>query len=263
MTTLRLADRSRWRAARTLQDLADLTAAWLAGEIRSQPGYYGRVDVDEDRAPGLTAALVACNRAGFLTRTSQAGYVGPGYHGATRATVLAAVYGYTDRDTAQRLFSASVWAPTRVHVFIHPIGAGRLGEDAREVSWADDRATCSFGGCVPVGYLLDEFAGCSRHVIDALAHAWSVTVLDPEPGRNTLWAWLSEVMPALAKGARPVPIYGYRVPEYPDRCGCGGTLRPADRPIFAPDGGAHLILRCDRCGIQTPMDWTWRPGGDR
>ncbi len=63
-TTLKRRDHARWQRAETLQDLADLTASWLSGDIASQPGYYGRVDVDEDDAPGLTAALVASTESG-------------------------------------------------------------------------------------------------------------------------------------------------------------------------------------------------------
>ncbi|MBL7261367.1 DUF6919 domain-containing protein [Paractinoplanes lichenicola] len=59
-------DRPLWRAAESLDEVAALTARWLSGGIRSQPGYGGTVDVDEDDAQGLTAALIACNRAGFF-----------------------------------------------------------------------------------------------------------------------------------------------------------------------------------------------------
>jgi Domain of unknown function (DUF6919) len=65
-------ERRVWADARTLDDAGELTAQWLDGTIRSQPGYYGPCDVDEDYCPGLTATLVACNRNGFVTMNSQA-----------------------------------------------------------------------------------------------------------------------------------------------------------------------------------------------
>jgi hypothetical protein len=77
-TTLKRRDHARWQRAESVQDLCDLTVRWLRGEIPSQPGYYGPVDVDEDDAPGLTDALMALNRIGFWSRTSQAGADGEG-----------------------------------------------------------------------------------------------------------------------------------------------------------------------------------------
>jgi hypothetical protein len=83
-----------WAAARSLNDLCALTERWLRADLATQPGYSGSVDVDEEEAPGLTDACIALNRAGFLTRNSQAGFDGTGYDGA-RWTQLAAVDGIT------------------------------------------------------------------------------------------------------------------------------------------------------------------------
>jgi hypothetical protein len=105
--TLTPDDRPRWAAARTLADLGELTAQWLEGRIDSQPGYYGRVDVDEDKVPGLTETLILLNRAGFLTNGSQAGFDGKGFDNA-RWQQLAAVTGFASKETYGWLEALSV-----------------------------------------------------------------------------------------------------------------------------------------------------------
>ncbi|MFI1867387.1 DUF6919 domain-containing protein [Streptomyces jumonjinensis] len=67
------ADQRRWRSARTLADLADLTALWLQGRIASQPGYEPGQGPDAETRP-LIPALTALNRAGILTTDSQPGH---------------------------------------------------------------------------------------------------------------------------------------------------------------------------------------------
>ena len=60
-----------WQNARTLTHLGELTAAWLTGELQSQPTYHGPCDVDTE--PGLRLALIHLNRHGMVTTSSQAG----------------------------------------------------------------------------------------------------------------------------------------------------------------------------------------------
>lgn len=65
-------DREKWAQARTLQDVADLTALWLEGALGSQPG-YARNHGPEDETESLIPTLARANRAGFLTTCSQPG----------------------------------------------------------------------------------------------------------------------------------------------------------------------------------------------
>jgi hypothetical protein len=58
VNTIRRRDRGRWADAASLADLARLTEAWLTGEVASQPGYHGPVDVDEGTTGGLVAHVV-------------------------------------------------------------------------------------------------------------------------------------------------------------------------------------------------------------
>jgi hypothetical protein len=65
-------DAARWRAARTLADLGELTAQWLEGKIASIPTVMPGCGPGEESAE-LIPVLAACNRAGYVTTTSQPG----------------------------------------------------------------------------------------------------------------------------------------------------------------------------------------------
>jgi len=91
---LRREDRPLWAAAQSLPDLGGLTVRWLNGDLKSSPAYYGQVDVDEDLAPGLTDALIALNRAGFVTDQSQGACDDPDLYAA--APWEAWVMGFAD-----------------------------------------------------------------------------------------------------------------------------------------------------------------------
>lgn len=189
------ADRPRWAAARTLSDLCDLTVEWLEGRIHSQPHYYGSVDVDEDEAPGLTGALVALNRAGFLTDQSQAGYHGPGYDGATWIQ-LASVSGYADLATVERL---AALLPDRYRFVVHTGLRCRFqrAQPGMWVTFRDGSPYTGFGWQASRRRIAFEWDGCHRDAIRAIQSACTVTIYDLTPGANQLWA---DVVDALSTG---------------------------------------------------------------
>ena len=168
----------RWAAARTLRDYGELTAQWLEGRMATQPGYVGGVDVDEDLALGLTEALVALNRAGVVTTESQAGAVGSGTD-AVRWAQLAAVLAITTTQTATWL--AGKLAGTRFQAVISPVRHASDGPYyGVPVTWRGTEEQTWFG---PVSDLM---------VIPIDAEV-AVTVHDPVPGPNELWAILLDV----------------------------------------------------------------------
>lgn len=73
-------DRRRWQSATTLADLGHLTAAWLEGDIKSQPAYQAGFGADDETTP-LIPTLARLNRLGFVTNQSQPGFEGLGYDG--------------------------------------------------------------------------------------------------------------------------------------------------------------------------------------
>lgn len=187
-------DARLWASARNLPDLADLTARWLTGDVRSQPGYDGPCDIDE--APGLREALVACNRAGYLTRNSQEGHDGPGWDGA-HYHQLAAVYGFAHRSVMGRI-NLALWE-TRFEVHGWPVQPG----EAAFSQW--DQIVITFRNGEPCTIVpggepdLDmEFEGCDPAAVADVMAAWHVVVVDPEAGQNDLW-------PALAAALALVP----------------------------------------------------------
>lgn len=185
------ADRPLWASTRTLPDLAELTAQWLEGRIASQPG-YGRVDVHEDDAPDLTTALIALNRAGYLTNDSQAGYDGEGYDGAHWQQV-AAVTGFASWATVDWLADALV--DTGFRIIARPCRT--------RWQWPDPGVVVTYRDGVPVaeyGRQLDAptiadllYEGCGDAAIEAVCAAMQVTIYDPEPASNCLWSVLRAV----------------------------------------------------------------------
>lgn len=166
-----------WAAADSLPDLTDLTVRWLTGDIATQPGYLGLVDVDEDQAPGLTAALIAVNRAGILTSSSQAGVTEPGW---VQHAWLSA---YAPRDRADALIEAARaagYGARRVTWFRRPVAV--TFQDGRP--FTVDRRTSRV-------YLLGSlYPWVGEGAWDDLCRVVQVGVWDPIPGRNTLWGWL-------------------------------------------------------------------------
>src|SRR5216683_2234387 len=99
------ADVGRWADARTLADLGTLTAQWLEGTLGSQPDYAPGSGPDEETA-GLVPVLAACNRAGFVTRSSQPGLSEMAGNGA-RAEQRAMVAGFASVQMGARLEDAA------------------------------------------------------------------------------------------------------------------------------------------------------------
>lgn len=179
------ADKAVWAACATAADVRAATVRWLTGTLRSQPGYCGPVDVDEDDAPGLTGTLVALNRAGVLTTQSQAAADGAGFDGAHWRQV-AAVQGLADDATV-------AWLAETV------AGTGlELAVDCWvEVTFRDGRPFTRFGGGwsrSEVRRLRDCWTGygvCRRSAVDELVACRWVVVFDPEFGRDDrLWPTL-------------------------------------------------------------------------
>jgi hypothetical protein len=178
-------DRPLWEATQTIGDLCDLTARWLAGEIQSQPGYYGPVDVDEDDAPGLTDTLIGLNHAGYLTANSQAGADCIGYDGR-HWTQIASVVGFAADGTYRWL--RDVVAGTRFEIL-----AGHCERRGPSVA-----ITCAGGrpftgfGISPKSDVRFLYEACSDAAVDALLAAWQVIIYDPVIGSNDLWPHLRQ-----------------------------------------------------------------------
>lgn len=175
-------EQRRWAAARTLDDLGELTAQWLEGRVAYQPGYGGPVDVDED--PGLRDTLIRLNRAGLVTECSQGGWVGPGGY----STQMAAVEGFAAPATVEQLRQTLAGAEYEVLV------NARHGVP---LSHLDGQPYTRFGQRMTRRGIAGRYPGCHRDAIKAVAAADQIVIYDRQIGRNTLWAALDEAVTQL------------------------------------------------------------------
>jgi hypothetical protein len=137
-------------------------------------------------APGLTDALVALNRAGVLTKNSQAGEDGPGFDGALWVQ-FAAVDGLADDATVGWLADAIAWTGLQLAV-----------NRWVDVTFREGQPCTRFGGewtRAMRKHIRDDWTGygiCQPEAVAELAASNWVVVYDPEPGRNDrLWPLLT------------------------------------------------------------------------
>lgn len=204
-----------WRDAACLADLGELTARWLEGTVLEQPAYYGPVDVDEDMAPGLTAALIVANRAGLLTENSQAGVDQPAWR------QLAWVSGRATPGMVHYLASAAegrddveVVAFTRLPDHVCAGAATVRTEAELVVTWVSDGLPFTVDSRQKQSDYHWLYEGLVRpSALAEFDEAVQVAVVDPVPGRNTLWAWLEGTLRHV--NAWPSPPSGLLTPSQP------------------------------------------------
>lgn len=188
---MRRHERKQWATARTLDDLGELMALWLEGEIKSRPGYYGSTDLD---TPGLTALCAALCRAGFVTTDSQRAWLGTNHRG-NRVRARAAVSGFCDDARIARLHATardagvSVLAQrgtpgmdgavvvTEVNGSPYYWAGGYPGRDDLIADWSDVWSNRDRSGLR---------RGISWRAFRAVRASWYVAIIDPEWGRNDL-----------------------------------------------------------------------------
>lgn len=185
-------DRKLWHRASTLAELAELTAGWLEGSIRHNPGYPG--NGPDPETAGISAVLAKVNRAGFLTDGSQPGSDdSPGYDGATWGQ-RAAVEGWISPQRARDLVTSAE-------------GAGFLAQDFTvdrqwrrrrqwlgiEVTHRDERIMTGFGSDIKPRDLGTIFPNCSDPAFNEILKSVRVTLVNPTWGASDrLWKFLDE-----------------------------------------------------------------------
>lgn len=223
------ADARLWRRVECLEDVGELTARWLEGDIGTCPGYYGRPDEETEE---LIPTLAALNRSGFVTIGSQPGK-GP-TRGAWEEPEMrwwwqrAAVDGLAQPEIADRIQEAS--AASGLLVVRHERAGWRS-------SW-DDAVTVTASGpdeTPEPGFQAVEHTSFGTHLSrrdlstclgDASGYAGDVpqvTVIDPQWCRNSLlWPVLTEELvqerelvldPGSMSDARELIEIDHREPE--------------------------------------------------
>lgn len=167
-------ERAQWAKARTLADLADLTAAWLEGAIGYQPGYYGG---PADETKPLIPYLAAMNRAGFLTESSQPATA---VRRGDELDQCAYVSGFATADAAAKIKQAAFaqgWI-----VIASQLWNGNTTQVA--VTRDPELGYVTFAGTLPADYIDEYYAEDCPNVLDALRSAWQVAVINPHWGYN-------------------------------------------------------------------------------
>lgn len=185
-----------WKSVRSLAGLGELTARWLEGNEPEIPGYDGPPD---DETVPLVPVLAALNRSGFVTTCSQPGETGPGYDGALWEQ-RAVVEGFTRPDLMHRINAAASTAGLMVIAY----DPQSMPRRRFRSTWAIPATLRAgepytwFGTQVPRREICDPEVGygaCHRDAVAAVCHAWQVTVIDFQWGRNgLLWETLERAV---------------------------------------------------------------------
>lgn len=173
-----------WAEARTFGDLCELGAQFFEGKVDHFNGYGG----PEVETIKLAPLLAECNRAGFLTTSSQPGKRRSKY-GAQRAYVQ----GFAREDLAMRLYCLGLesdlislavpvatedWRYIRLPVTLdgeHPF------------TWCG-----AFGGLETLDHYAEQL---HPGALIELAGTYEVEIVDPRWGRNSyLWSRLLEAV---------------------------------------------------------------------
>lgn len=170
-----LEDRGVWRQATTLAGAGELTARWLEGGSKYQPGHFAAGFDPETTA--LAPELARLNRSGLFTKESQ-----PGISGAALAQ-RQYVTGFCSPAAAGDLLALS----TRSEFITVAHAPGDSSNAAIPVTLAgDDVATVLGSSENPVTE--DQIRDWAEETNDALAlllaDSWYVEILDPVWGRN-------------------------------------------------------------------------------
>jgi len=177
-------DVAAWKAAKSVKDLGELTARWLEGDVKYQPGYFG--EPAEETIP-LVEFLASVNRAGFYTTNSQPGEPIKDWSGQR-----ACVEGFCQEQLAKKISSALL--KTDLVMIATPPGAA---SDVQICITIDDDKECTWvGGPTELGPIVDLYDDeLDALALAALLTAWQVCIIDPVWGRNDLlWTRLVEAI---------------------------------------------------------------------
>lgn len=167
----------QWADARTLADLAHLTANWLEGRLHgAHPAHVG--PPDEETLP-LAPALATANRNGFLTLCSQPGLV------ETIDGELWEQHAFVDGLVSSRTLllrlADEAWH-AGLQIAVHP-PFGRTDGWETPVTYRDGDPVTVAGHRMPASDLAHYWEQCHPDAAAATTTAWQVALIDPEPGR--------------------------------------------------------------------------------
>jgi hypothetical protein len=193
-TRMTATDHEQWFAARTLPDLANLTARWLEGDLASHPGYGDPGTGPDLETHDLVPMVALLNRAGWLTDCSQPGYTG----GVDEQR--AAVTGFVDWHLAERIWRVADYAG--LFTFVTPVERRwwvRRDDSSSGVVVTREHGEPAtvFGNQPHRRDVVRQYRGCRPSAVAAVMGSANLTVVDPVWGRNDhLWPVLAEAVSA-------------------------------------------------------------------
>lgn len=173
-------DNHLWSEAKTLDDLGELTARWIEGNLSFSPLYGGDFRAEADY---MQDALAYLNRHGFVTDNSQPGR--PEIVRQPGTTFRAFVEGYATKEVAEQLETLGLY--TDLVVLIFPPGV--TGGYNMPVSLYEYHPTTWVGIHLNTGGFFGGLDGeLYDSVMKVLVQYWRVVVIDPRWGRQPyLW----------------------------------------------------------------------------
>lgn len=177
-----------WNKAKTFDDLCELTAQWLSGDLSTHPGTgYTRCGPDPETRE-LVPDLVHANRSGFLTEMSQPGLISKDPQGRLWSQ-RAAVCGFV-RD--EQLVLDLIRRASRARVFVWTASISGPGPGAPRrginITVVDGEASCGFYPHVSSRDLDMQWPGIPVSAFRELKAAHQVFLVDRAWGRNNvLW----------------------------------------------------------------------------
>lgn len=186
-------DRARWLDANTLLDLGELTAEWLEGDLKSQPGYMAGCGPDDETQPLITV-LAQVNRVGFLTDASRPGFAArEGFDGAVWAQ-RPAVHGFLEESRAVTL--AILARQAGFEVMLHATGVRRDRGRRRSVpvTTRDGVTFTGFGALRRRRDIRSQYGDlCHPTAVAAITSAAQIAIVDPNyADGSALWTLLAD-----------------------------------------------------------------------
>ncbi|WP_043271970.1 hypothetical protein [Streptomyces sp. CT34] len=179
-----------WRAARSFEELAALTAEWLEGRLSGHPN--GHHDGPDPETIPLVPVLAQANRGGFLTEGSQPGELA--HHEGAPWHQRAFVSGFAGPGLAATVNELACRAGLVTRVYL-PAGRPMLEGGSVDVTRWGSRINTGIGDFLKPRSVRRTFPGCHADALCGVIGAWQVTVVDPEWGRNDLlWPTLRHAL---------------------------------------------------------------------
>ncbi|MBC9730978.1 DUF6919 domain-containing protein [Streptomyces sp. TRM68367] len=237
-------DRKRWKTARTLTDLGQLTAAWWEGTVRRLPDQRANYR-PHPTLTAHTAVLATANRAGFLIPAAQAGLTD---HAVQQR---AAVQGFVSEPAlVRRLVDAAEKAGLEI-VLNDWLDFEYDGPGTGITVTTGDGRDVVFGQALGLADLKAMWPSLP-YAVGAVAPALQITLADPQFGPSIL---LWDTLAAAPRPAAPSPAPKVVCRE----CGCTAI----DWQVCG-DGCSGVLDQADgRCAAcidpSVIIDWSKEP----